>query len=330
MVAKRRGFTLIELLVVIAIIGVLIALLLPAVQMAREAARRAQCSNNLKQLGLAVQTYAGENNSTLPPGGACGAPQNHAMKTRLLPFLEQQVAFNNVNFDVESIWGNGDRMNMTVTTMKFGFFNCPSDGNAANVNSFATVNGIDFGAGGVNSYSNNLGTRRHYNGQQMNGPVYFPGNCGSDVTTVITFASITDGQVNTAMFSEWVKGQAGVYTSILGATYNSNWDAGSDLLDAKACQASTSLQWDFKGEYWICHDSGRGGGYVHVQTPNRKACNAGNPWESYIGASSKHSGGVNVVFIDGHVGFIRNGVNYNIWHGIGTINGQETIPAGDL
>jgi len=123
---RRRGFTLIELLVVIAIIGVLIALLLPAVQMAREAARRAQCSNNLKQLGLAVQTYAGENNSTLPPSGACGAPQNHSMKVRLLPFLEQGVAFNNVNFDVESIWGNGDRMNMTVTTMKMGFFNPPA------------------------------------------------------------------------------------------------------------------------------------------------------------------------------------------------------------
>jgi len=316
--------------VVIAIIGVLIALLLPAVQMAREAARRAQCSNNLKQLGLAVQTYAGENNSTLPPSGACGAPQNTAMKARLLPFLEQSVAFNSLNFDVESIWGVGDRMNMTVTTMKFGFFNCPSDGNAGNVNSFGSVGGMDFGPGGVSSYANNIGTHRKYNGSQVNGPAYFPGNCGADVTTVVTFASITDGQVNTAMFSEWVKGQAGTWTSILGATYNSAWDGGSDLIDSKACQSSTSLQWDFKGEYWICHDSGRGGGYCHTTTPNRKSCNAGNPWDSYLGAGSKHSGGVNVVFVDGHVAFIRNGVNYNVWHGIGTMNGQETINSGDL
>jgi prepilin-type N-terminal cleavage/methylation domain-containing protein len=109
---RRRGFTLIELLVVIAIIGVLIALLLPAVQMAREAARRAQCSNNLKQLGLAVQTYAGENNSTLPPGGACGAPQSFGMKVRLLPFLEQSIAFNNVNFSnarYASTWDHWNR-----------------------------------------------------------------------------------------------------------------------------------------------------------------------------------------------------------------------------
>jgi prepilin-type N-terminal cleavage/methylation domain-containing protein/prepilin-type processing-associated H-X9-DG protein len=332
MVARRRGFTLIELLVVIAIIGVLIALLLPAVQMAREAARRAQCSNNLKQLGLAVQTYAGENNQTLPPSGACGAPQNHSMKVRLLPFLEQQVAFNNVNFDVGSIWGSPDQfMNATITTMKFNFFSCPSDGNPGNMSGFWGVpSGYNFGPGGTNSYGNNKGTTRNYNGWQMNGPAYFPGNCGADVTTVVTFASITDGQVNTAMFSEWVKGNAGLYTSVLGATYEANWNyTGSDLTDAKQCQSATQFQWDYKGEYWNCHDSGRGGHYSHAITPNRKACDAGSPWDGWVGPSSKHSGGVNVVFIDGHVSFIRNGVNYMVWHGIGTMNGQETIPSGD-
>jgi len=216
--------------------------------------------------------------------------------------------------------------------MKLGFFNCPSDGNPANVSDFwGNPAGSGFGAGGVTSYPNNTGTQRRYNGWQMNGPAYFPGQCGSDVTTTITFASITDGQVNTAMFSEYVKGQGGVYTSSLGATYEMNWaDAGSDQNDAKKCQSTTQFQWDFKGEYWIHHDQGRGGGYSHTTTPNRRACDAGSPWDGWVGASSKHSGGVNVVFVDGHVGFIRNGVNYNIWHGIGTINGQETIPAGDL
>src|SRR3712207_2645414 len=100
-VQTRRGFTLIELLVVIAIIGVLIALLLPAVQSAREAARRAQCTNNLKQLGLAMQGYI-DANGALPPTSASGFPagvlmNDFSMKVRLLPFLEQTTIFNAFN-----------------------------------------------------------------------------------------------------------------------------------------------------------------------------------------------------------------------------------------
>src|SRR3954451_2116634 len=93
----RRGFTLIELLVVIAIIAVLIALLLPAVQAAREAARRMQCVNNLKQLGLAIQNYISSNDS-LPPTGAIVQPiGDFGMKTRLLPFIEQAALYNTLN-----------------------------------------------------------------------------------------------------------------------------------------------------------------------------------------------------------------------------------------
>src|SRR5689334_24373071 len=97
----HRAFTLIELLVVIAIIAVLIALLLPAVQAAREAARRSQCVNNLKQLGLAVANYV-DTIGSLPPTGDSGTgalPQLHlGMKVRILPYLEQQQVFNTMNF----------------------------------------------------------------------------------------------------------------------------------------------------------------------------------------------------------------------------------------
>ena len=128
-VSLRRGFTLIELLVVIAIIAVLIALLLPAVQAAREAARRMQCTNNLKQLGLAAMNYE-SSNGTLPPG-SYGATRDYdgrikpglSVFVRILPFIEGQSTFNAANFafSLESM------ANATVASIGVSFLWCPSD-----------------------------------------------------------------------------------------------------------------------------------------------------------------------------------------------------------
>src|SRR4051794_4598815 len=121
--SRMRGFTLIELLVVIAIIGVLVALLLPAVQMAREAARRSQCSNNLKQMGLAIHNYH-DSIGAIPPGSMNGwGPLTH-----MLPYLELGVVYNAINFSFSASQeqGNGQR-NGTAWTTQISVFLCPSD-----------------------------------------------------------------------------------------------------------------------------------------------------------------------------------------------------------
>ena len=127
-VRNLRGFTLVELLVVIAIIGILIAMLLPAVQAAREAARRMQCANNMKQIGLAIQLYASAHGS-LPPGRVeefSGTRRCTPTAFFLLPFFEQLGSFDGFDFDTGTV-GLGEVENETVMTTRFAVLNCPSD-----------------------------------------------------------------------------------------------------------------------------------------------------------------------------------------------------------
>jgi len=131
---NRPAFTLIELLVVIAIIAVLIALLLPAVQAAREAARRMQCSNNLKQLGLAMHNYMSAWGETIPNAGSrvgTGFPNDHSPLARLLPYLEQNNLHNLINFDIQMGFPTVVEFPIelrTVASTTIGPFLCPSDG----------------------------------------------------------------------------------------------------------------------------------------------------------------------------------------------------------
>jgi prepilin-type N-terminal cleavage/methylation domain-containing protein/prepilin-type processing-associated H-X9-DG protein len=328
---KRRGFTLIELLVVIAIIGVLIALLLPAVQSAREAARRAQCTNNLKQLGLALHNYHSINDC-VPPSGQAGdwnvCKQNFSMKSRMLGNLEQQQLYNSINFSIPNQWisiGYDSFQNQTVRRVNIATFNCPSDAQGPIVN------------GGVSQYPNNIGMARYSNGWYPGGPAWF---LGADriLNIVVTFATFEDGLSNTAMFSEFVKGKQanaknGVhlsYQGITSATLDSNMrDITGNYTINKACQAAPygayTSAWDWKGEYWMTHDMGRGGGYNHVNMPNQKSCEAGSQIDGFIGASSMHPGGVNVMMADGSVRFVKNTVAQLVWYGVATMNGGEAI-----
>jgi len=352
---KRRGFTLIELLVVIAIIAVLIALLLPAVQAAREAARRSQCVNNLKQLGLAIQNYH-DVNGCLPPSDnaavyntAAGNSNDFGMKVRILQFMEQGPVYNAFNQSIDY----NQVQNGTATATTINTFLCPSDG--TNVNrGMSSYAGHNFGDC---NYGNNIGTSLSFTGGQIDGPAYIMGNItvggvnyGSANGGVISIASVTDGTSNTAMHSEWTKGRNsagdGTWQVYSVSTPLSNvspavpagaigWQ--STLASVGSiCQASTTQNWNTKGYSWVDGGCGIGGCYSHIQPPNKKACVYSNEVEGYsatviwsigtmVGASSYHSGGVNVGFLDGSVKFVKDSVNLATWGAIATKAGGEVV-----
>jgi prepilin-type N-terminal cleavage/methylation domain-containing protein/prepilin-type processing-associated H-X9-DG protein len=368
--SRRKGFTLIELLVVIAIIGVLISLLLPAVQAAREAARRSQCVNNLKQIGLALHNYLSSNGDTMPPS-TCDpiintgkdSGQNESALARLLPYMEQTAVYNSINFNFAARWnsfflssdpnppdidaaaGPAGIPQMTATTSQIKIFLCPSDPNPGGSGHFS-INGQSRLVAQSN-YPINIGLNRRLNNWRTNGPTYVASNWDGAFPTV-TLASFVDGTSNTAVFSEWVKGPAqgspwkdglgGVYTGPSSLYPQSSEQGPYTLLgeytSAQACDRNGLVQnWGWKGEWWIY------GGtmiYSHTTLPNRRACaysDVGQDGRGSItqaGASSLHPGGVNVLFGDGSVKFIKSTINYIPWYALATVNGGEAIDASSF
>jgi prepilin-type N-terminal cleavage/methylation domain-containing protein/prepilin-type processing-associated H-X9-DG protein len=375
---NQRGFTLIELLVVIAIISVLIALLLPAVQSAREAARRAQCVNNMKQIGLAIHNYV-STYEAIPPTATFRDPtyqiwQDQGVLCRSLPYLDQQPDYNSINFLVgvrgvtpgqpwndppmdESVWaGDWGRMNATANTTYVSTFLCPSDGNNGGNNTFFMNGARKLIC--TTDYYWNVGTARFFTGGIVNGPSYSPGatdnsqlNGAQCANRVIKIATVIDGTSNTAMMSESLQSNSGLQVDGLGMVYDGpTWNQflgkggpgnPPDWLAAQACQNAVNPNQEYwwKGEFAL---SGGHNIYSHTQTPNRRSCYWLNvdsfpepsSWQDYAGgtqtmvaASSAHPGGVNVLFMDGSVHFIKTTVNFQAWYAIATVAGGEVLSA---
>ena len=319
----RAGFTLIELLVVIAIIGVLIALLLPAVQAAREAARRAQCVNNLKQIGLALHNYH-DTNKVFPLARA----GNFSAHARMLPYLEQRPLFDSLNFSgTWNVGASGFDPNLTVRGTTVAAFLCPSDAQGA----------LPPGYAGNNYRSSEGSNIVHGYGASDPGKVNTtlpPPNGLFFSSEVHGMEEALDGTSNTALFSEHVRGDfnQGVATERSDTFRPGTYPASQDEA-VRLCHAFDWKDLAFQGVSdvgapWLYgyHSTTS---YFHVSGPNTRSCMF-PPSRISTTANSSHPGGVNVLLGDGSVRFLKDGVSIQTWRALGTRNLGEIVGGDSL
>jgi len=327
----NAAFTLIELLVVIAIIAVLIALLLPAVQAAREAARRSQCINNMKQIGLAMHNYVAANGG-LPPAkiysGSCtrlnpgnGLVLNTTAFTMILGFIEQASLYNAYNFSQASnnaAWTAGNTtvvgsayVNTTVVGTLVASYVCPSDTQPQVVNDTNTSPANPYWRQQAmrSNYLLNAGTYTDYDcpGAALVQPTMNArGTFYNDIST--SLADVKDGTSNTFLVGESVQGP-----SHFSNSYGPYWGSGTHtavhgrILPPSNAQAAACLP----------------NGYSGIFYPTAAPASQKLPYAWVF--SSQHPGGVNMVMTDGSVRFIKNTINLYTWWGLATIGGGEVI-----
>ena len=312
---RRSAFTLIELLVVIAIIAILIALLLPAVQQAREAARRTQCKNNMKQIGLALHNYH-DVHSKLPPGAfwnarASDGQRYHqgSMLTHLLPFIEQQNMFNEIPFNNPPgrNVNNTRDANNTLLRRKFFVpsFVCPSDTAGNNFNNRATVQNYAGSKGADNAGSPTGGNpngnprcpdaylsfrKRRSGGNGVAGPFYRNSRCDS-------FRDHTDGLSNVIYVGE-VRPECSNHT-------RQGW------LQANNGQGMASTLYPMNLD--TCNTSSSSG------------CNWWNNWTNEFGFRSRHTGGAQFLLGDGSVRFISENIDHETYNRVGGKSDGEVV-----
>ncbi len=335
----RQGFTLIELLVAMSIISILIALVMPAVNESRSAARRLNCGNNLRQHSLALQNYHSRCN-VFP--SATGIPnylnnrelpimvKQYSFICKILPDLEQSVLYNNVNFDVQLMdyylykppQYQGDQANITVLSTRLATALCPSD----------SGDGAPGWTGGSN-YRVNLGGDRWPTVVEspLNGPI-MSYRCSSAAAT-------TDGLSNTVMVSEKIRGHVATVgdESVNGRTVMIRGGRGKPFTADESLAACRALRGTPRGFHttgglsWmigtLSHTC-----YNHVDVPNSTTpdcISSSNPVSGTVDARSNHKGIVQAAMADGSVRRISNGVGQAVWRALGTRGANEIISEGD-
>jgi len=308
---QRPAFTLVELLVVIAIIGILVSLLLPAVQAAREAARRMQCSNNLKQLGLALHNYH-EVHKRFPPNSpwsGTGAHRKGSILLKLMPFIEQGAFYDQIDFkgDVHAQIEADARLYAN----KFSFLTCPSDTHKGLGGSGKAVTNYGPSCGAQKTFSNGNSCGAPYDGNTFGTGASADAN-SSDPTQIsglfsrsgfaARIADIRDGTSNTIAMGEVRPGcSSGQW--ILGWYSSQNWYVGTaPPINFPTCPSEPP---------------GKESGSMD--------CNHWGNWNTPAGFKSTHQGGANFVLADGAVRFISENIDYRNFQRLGCRRDGEVL-----
>ncbi len=327
---RLRAFTLVELLVVIAIIGILIALLLPAVQAAREAARRSQCTNNAKQLGLAVHNYH-DSFKCFPPGSIrWSAPWPESWQTshihwiaRILPYFEQKSIYDQIEFEDTRPWqSDPSKPGYLLRRIEIATVRCPSDpGNPYGDTSAAPTNYV--GCSGKNAALNNR--TYEYGGGPRNDPYsrgIFRENCRH------RFANVKDGTTNTMMIGECMVGEPYICRDTCGGSMpHTACITGTDGITLTGDdEAGRGFSWygGYGGQKWA---------FNAVLPPNDRLtanheCMAGSTTGIYT-ARSRHPGGANICLGDASIRFVSETIELGIWRGAASMDGFRTPPPGE-